>query len=136
MSLLNSESIEFTWLNCCFVRCSTSNHIPECECEFGYIFSVNQCVDINECQNSPCDPSAVCQNQPGSYQCVCPPGKVLHQTGKCLSSDQCISDTDCPSTAACNNGKCQNPCEIPGSCGIDALCSPVNHQPSCACPAR
>ena len=118
--------------------CASKNHVPECQCEPGFLFSVDQCVDIDECQNSPCEPTALCVNTVGAYQCKCPPGTVADSNagGKCRSSDQCLSDADCPATAACYNGKCQNPCEIPGSCGADAVCVPANHSPMCSCPAR
>ena len=125
-----------TLVNCGKGTCSAVNHTPECRCEPGFIFSVNQCVDIDECQNNPCEPTALCTNTVGAYQCRCPPGTVADLNGKCQPSDQCLSDNECPSTATCNNGKCQNPCEIPGSCGADAICTPVNHNPMCSCPAR
>ena len=90
--------------------CSAANHVPTCRCEPGYIFSNNECVDIDECLNSPCEPTAICINTIGAYQCQCPPGTVPDAFGRCRSSDQCLSDNDCLKTATCNNGKCQNPC--------------------------
>ena len=41
-------------VSCGHGTCSATNHVPSCRCEPGYIFSNNQCVDIDECQNSPC----------------------------------------------------------------------------------
>ena len=38
--------------------------------------------DINECQSSPCANGGECQDQPGSFHCKCPPGKLgLKNTG-------------------------------------------------------
>ncbi|RZC36332.1 hypothetical protein BDFB_000146 [Asbolus verrucosus] len=41
---------------------------------------------------------------------------------------------DCPQNRACINSKCQDPC--PGTCGINARCQIVNHNPICSCPAN
>ena len=54
-----------------------------CQCEPGYIFTNSRCVDIDECQNSPCPPTALCVNTIGAYQCQCPPGTVPDQFGRC-----------------------------------------------------
>ena len=135
--LINNRCVDACSVtNCGRGTCSAVNHVPQCDCEPGYIFSNNRCVDIDECQNSPCAPTAVCINTVGAYQCQCPPGTVSDASGQCRSSDQCLADSDCPRTAVCNNGKCQNPCEIPGSCGADAICTPANHRPMCSCPPR
>ena len=43
-------------------------------------------IDIEECQLAvnPCGNTAVCQNIPGSYVCVCPAGRDWNQgTTKC-----------------------------------------------------
>lgn len=41
---------------------------------------------------------------------------------------------ECPLDQACVNQKCINPC--PGTCGINAKCQVVNHNPICSCPTR
>ena len=28
-------------------------------------------LDIDECEHSPCDPNAICDNTPGSFNCAC-----------------------------------------------------------------
>lgn len=44
-----------------------------CNCPEGFIQHLyyNQCIDENECNNSPCGDS-VCINTIGSYKCGCP----------------------------------------------------------------
>ena len=46
-----------------------------CACPDGYVQHpyYSQCIDDNECQQSPCG-SANCQNMLGSYRCICPDG--------------------------------------------------------------
>lgn len=44
---------------------------------------------------------------------------------------ECTSNSDCAPSQACLNQKCRDPC--PGTCGIRALCSVVNHSPFCTC---
>ena len=120
--LINNRCVDAcSQISCGRGSCSAVNHQPQCRCEAGYIFSNNRCVDIDECQNSPCEPTAICVNTIGAYQCQCPPGTVPDQFGRCKTSDQCLTNSDCPRTASCYNGKCQNPCDVPGSCGADAL---------------
>ncbi|KAL0344442.1 UNVERIFIED_CONTAM: Wall-associated receptor kinase [Sesamum radiatum] len=34
------------------------------------------CTDINECENSPCDPQGICSNTLGGYKCSCPDGFI------------------------------------------------------------
>lgn len=38
---------------------------------------------------------------------------------------------DCPQDKSCINNKCKDPC--PGTCGINARCNIVNHNPICSC---
>jgi hypothetical protein len=46
----------------------------------------------------------------------------------------CRSSSSCPLNAACINNQCADPCVAP-ACGTNALCSVVNHEAVCACPA-
>lgn len=46
---------------------------------------------------------------------------------------ECTVSTDCSQDRACINQKCQDPC--PGTCGLNARCHVVNHNPICSCPA-
>lgn len=45
---------------------------------------------------------------------------------------ECSINSDCPADKACIREKCRDPC--PGSCGLLARCSVINHTPSCVCP--
>lgn len=45
---------------------------------------------------------------------------------------ECSINSDCPANKACIREKCRDPC--PGSCGLYAQCSVVNHTPVCTCP--
>jgi hypothetical protein len=59
------------------------------DCGIGKIFNetYNQCVDINECANSPCRPNERCINTDGSYRCAsaCDPGYQLNNFSKIIS---------------------------------------------------
>lgn len=44
---------------------------------------------------------------------------------------ECLLHADCPTKLACLNNKCLDPCI--GSCGYNAHCTVVNHQPICSC---
>lgn len=46
---------------------------------------------------------------------------------------ECTISAECPSNQACSNQRCINPCI--GSCGVNAECKVVNHNPICTCPA-
>ena len=47
----------------------------------------------------------------------------------------CILSTECDFDEVCFSGQCLNPCEQPGSCGMNALCSATSHVKQCVCPA-
>lgn len=49
-----------------------------------------------------------------------------------LCHPECTTNSECSPNQACLNQKCQDPC--PGTCGINAKCSVVNHTPFCSCP--
>lgn len=46
---------------------------------------------------------------------------------------ECVTSTDCPQNQACIKQKCKDPC--PGTCGINAKCQVINHNPICTCKA-
>lgn len=46
---------------------------------------------------------------------------------------ECVLSTDCPQHQACIKQKCRDPC--PGTCGINARCQVINHNPICTCKA-
>lgn len=45
-----------------------------------------------------------------------------------------MEDTDCSSGELCINGHCINGCNLPGACGVNALCQTVLHRTHCSCP--
>uniref|UniRef100_A0A8D1SAH2 Nidogen 2 n=1 Tax=Sus scrofa TaxID=9823 RepID=A0A8D1SAH2_PIG len=45
-----------------------------CECASGYQGDGRRCVDVDECSENRCHPSATCSNTPGSFSCHCQPG--------------------------------------------------------------
>lgn len=47
---------------------------------------------------------------------------------------ECVTNNECPHNEACSNQKCRDPC--PGTCGINAKCQVINHNPICSCPPR
>lgn len=141
--------------------CSTVNHIPICTCPTGmtgsafiscsppqgilyfsywlisfnkfknihikYIFLVSV-VSKDPCNRSPCGSNSQCRNVNDQAVCSCVPG-FLGSPPNCRP--ECILSSDCPLNQACSNQKCRDPCL--GSCGINALCHVVNHNPICSC---
>lgn len=84
---------------------------------------------VNPCSPGPCGPNSECRVVNGQAVCSCIKG-YLGIPPTCRP--ECIVSTDCSQNEACNNQKCVDPC--PGSCGIEALCNVVNHNPICSCP--
>lgn len=83
------------------------------------------------CTPNPCDPSTVCQVY-GGQVAMCDPcyGPNGHYNSAC--HPECLYNSDCPFNLACLSQKCLDPC--PGSCGINARCTVVHHEPVCSCP--
>lgn len=50
------------------------------------------------------------------------------------ADSECVNDVDCSSEHLCIEGKCINGCNLPGACGINALCQTVLHRTQCSCP--
>jgi hypothetical protein len=44
---------------------------------------------------------------------------------------ECVVSSECSLNKACLNEKCGDPC--PGTCGQNARCNVVNHNPICSC---
>lgn len=83
----------------------------------------------NPCQPSPCGPNSQCRviNQQPVCSCL---QDYIGAPPTCRP--ECTSNSECPPTQACLNQKCRDPC--PGTCGVRAQCSVVNHSPFCTCP--
>lgn len=82
----------------------------------------------NPCQPSPCGPYSQCREVNGHAVCSCNVGYVGSPP---MCRPECIVSSECPQDKACVAQKCVDPC--PGTCGINAICRVVNHNPICSC---
>lgn len=83
----------------------------------------------NPCNPSPCGANAICKERNGAGSCACVPEYFGDPYIECRP--ECVMNSDCPKSRACRNNKCIDPC--PGTCGDNALCQVVNHNPTCYC---
>lgn len=98
------------------------------------VFSLNKILAekediVNLCHPSPCGSNSQCREVSKQAVCSCLPtfkGSPPNCRPECTISSECTFDK------ACINQKCINPC--PGSCGINAQCTVLNHSPICICP--
>ncbi|XP_072221124.1 latent-transforming growth factor beta-binding protein 2-like isoform X2 [Leuresthes tenuis] len=78
-----------------------------CNCEPGFKLSALQtnCIDVNECDEDPCEGKGRCINNYGSYTCQCHSGysQVITQNRKF-----CQDINECSMPNKCQNGKCVN----------------------------
>lgn len=86
---------------------------------------------MNPCVPSPCGPNAQCQSYNDVPSCTCLPN-YYGTPPSC--HPECTINADCPSNKACIRNKCLDPC--PGACGLNAVCSVINHTPTCTCIER
>lgn len=81
-----------------------------------------------KCIPNPCGPYSQCREIGSTAVCSCLPN-YIGRAPNCRP--ECTQNSECPANRACINERCKDPC--PGSCGISAYCSVVNHSPVCAC---
>jgi hypothetical protein len=138
-------------------QCAVSNHVPMCSCPPGfsgspfiecrpyrgmlllrikshgiYLLSYfTEPVVTQPCQPSPCGPNSQCREINEQAVCSCVPG-FIGSPPSCRP--ECVTSSECAQNEACNNQKCRDPC--PGTCGMNAKCSVINHNPICSCPQR
>ncbi|XP_023139134.2 latent-transforming growth factor beta-binding protein 2 isoform X2 [Amphiprion ocellaris] len=78
-----------------------------CHCEPGFKLSALQtnCIDVNECDEDPCEGKGRCINSYGSYTCQCHSGysQVITQNRKF-----CQDINECSMPNKCQNGNCVN----------------------------
>lgn len=78
-----------------------------CDCNHGFKLSALQtnCIDVNECDNDPCEGKGSCINSYGSYTCHCYSGysQVITQNRK-----YCQDINECNVPNKCQNGQCVN----------------------------
>lgn len=84
---------------------------------------------VDPCVPTPCGQNSECRDVNGQASCACL-ATFIGSPPNCRP--ECVINPDCPSNEACLQSKCRDPC--PGSCGISAECSVVNHTPMCTCP--
>lgn len=139
--------------------CSVVNHSPTCACILGHrgnpfetcsripeskrfsivaspfsdfvLFSL-QVMKVepilDPCQPSPCGSNAQCRKINNVAVCSCLPS-FIGSPPSCRP--ECVVSADCSLNKACSNQKCKDPC--PGTCGFNARCQVVNHNPICSC---
>lgn len=79
---------------------------------------------------SPCGPYSICKEINGHGVCSCQVGYIGSPP---TCRPECVVSTDCPQHQACIKQKCVDPC--PGTCGVNARCQTINHNPICTCKA-
>lgn len=82
----------------------------------------------NPCDPSPCGPNSQCRVVGSQPACSCLPN-YIGRAPNCRP--ECTTSNECPNNLACQNEKCRDPC--PGTCGQNAQCTVVNHNPICSC---
>ena len=85
----------------------------------------------NPCSPSPCGPNSQCREINGQAVCSCVVGYIGSPP---TCRPECITSSECSLNEACVNQKCIDPC--PGTCGLNARCQVVNHNPICSCPPK
>ncbi|XP_039292288.1 keratin-associated protein 4-3-like [Nilaparvata lugens] len=83
---------------------------------------------INPCARSPCGPFSMCRLNNDLAVCSCQPNHIGSPPS---CRPECMVSSECPLNQACVNQKCADPC--PGTCGLNARCQVVNHNPICTC---
>lgn len=118
-------------------ECAVINHISTCTCLQGYqgnafVLCIPVPTDVpkNPCNPSPCGSNSQCREVNSQPVCSCVPGYIGSPP---TCRPECISSSECPLNMACLNQKCIDPC--PGTCGFNALCQVINHNPVCSCPS-
>lgn len=80
------------------------------------------------CIPSPCGPYSQCRVLDNHAVCSCQ-ASYIGTPPSCRP--ECIITSDCAQDKACINQKCRDPC--PGTCGISARCTVINHNAICSC---
>ncbi|XP_072043779.1 uncharacterized protein [Amphiura filiformis] len=102
-------------------RKSTTTEQPTITCTQGFQYNGQACVDVNECLDSgSCSSVSLCQNNIGSFTCICRNGYRDVSTGgvtRCLDINECNDDTlnNCGENAICVNEIGSHTCMCPGT---------------------
>lgn len=85
-------------------------------------------VHVMPCQPSPCGQYSQCRVVNDHAVCSC----ISNYIGSPpYCKPECVVSSECAQDRTCINQKCKDPC--PGTCGINARCQVVNHNPICSC---
>lgn len=84
---------------------------------------------IDRCRPSPCGPHSNCAVSRETALCSPCLDGFIGSPPNCRP--ECVVSSDCGQTLACVNSKCSDPC--PGTCGFNARCQVINHNPICSC---
>lgn len=82
----------------------------------------------NPCVPSPCGLNSQCRVVQDHAVCSCTPG-YIGSAPNCRP--ECVVSSECAQDRACVKQKCVDPC--PSTCGLNARCQVVNHNPICSC---
>lgn len=142
-SCVNSKCID-SCVGVCGINamCRIVNHAPVCLCVESYTGDAAvQCNPYylpperpadrprNPCEPSPCGPNSRCLISPDGYAaCSCLPN---FKGSPPVCQPECVVSSECPLNKACINQRCTDPC--PGTCGVEARCEVLNHNPICSC---
>lgn len=85
---------------------------------------------IDPCSPSPCGPYSICRVLDGHPVCSC---QISCSGVPPNCRPECLINAECPRDRTCINQRCIDPC--PGTCGMNARCRVVNHNPICSCNA-
>lgn len=144
-SCLNTKCVNPCAGSCApIAECRVQHHQPVCSCPTGYIGNaIVRCQPIqhdqptvverpfNPCQPSPCGQFSNCRVLNERPVCSCLPNNI-GQPPYCRP--ECVASSDCARDKSCVNQKCIDPCA--GTCGYNAECRVVNHNPICSCSPR
>lgn len=82
----------------------------------------------NPCIPSPCGPYSECRQVDNHAVCSCQKNYIGSPPA---CRPECMVSSECPQNKACIKQKCQDPCV--GTCGYNARCQVVSHNPICSC---
>ncbi|XP_046852465.1 fibulin-1-like isoform X2 [Xenia sp. Carnegie-2017] len=107
-------------------RCVNTVGSYRCDCYAGYQNVGGSCVDINDCDRSPCGQGAVCENLPGGFRCDCLDG-YERSGSNCTDIDECkrnyCRDNEIcinkPGTYRCEQRKCPRGYRWKGTSCVD-----------------
>lgn len=83
---------------------------------------------VYPCRPSPCGQYSTCREINNRAVCSC----ITNYYGAPPNCrPECMISSECSRDKTCINQRCVDPC--PGTCGINARCRVVNHNPICSC---